>query len=470
MTWTRPGLGGTALLVAVLLMGPVAGCNAVKTASEVPGDTMRAVSPDRNDKAPPPADPVVVQENLLRFTDEFSTGVNNGLGQLRRGPSPLVPAEMLRWKIALGTATCSIASGSNAVANLLDMTVLVTLMRVDLEEYWGPKVFGASAQPLQASVRNAEAEIWKLAGTVLTPDQQAELHRGIEEWHRQNPQPEAMVGARAAGFAAQLSSKSETDTARSGSVFGLLRIDPLSGLDPATREIAQSRLFAERALYVMQKMPQLLRWQMELLSINSTELPAVQQVVANSTRIAASVDRFTLVAEQLPVQLRTEREEIMKAFSAQEKELTPLFAEVRQSLTAGTQMSTSLNTTLGSFDALMKRFGVGEPTPPGPPAPPGEPFRILDYAKTAAQLEVTARQLTEMIHTIDQTLGSPNLTKLSAQVGPVVEQAQTSGKAVVDYAFWRAVLLVAIILAAAVGYRFLAARISAASRSRTDHS
>ena len=52
------------------------------------------------------------------------------------------------------------------------------------------------------------------------------------------------------------------------------------------REIAQTRLFAERALFVAQKMPALLRWQTELLSVNAVEMPAVQQLVTNSTQIA----------------------------------------------------------------------------------------------------------------------------------------------------------------------------------------
>ena len=50
----------------------------------------------------------------------------------------------------------------------------------------------------------------------------------------------------------------QADT-KGDSVFSLFQVDPLSGLDPAVREIAQTRLFAERALFVAQKMPMLLR-------------------------------------------------------------------------------------------------------------------------------------------------------------------------------------------------------------------
>jgi hypothetical protein len=242
-------------------------------------------------------------------------------------------------------------------------------------------------------------------------------------------------------------------------VFGLLMLDPLAGMDPAVREIAQTRLLAERALYVSQKMPTLLRWQTELLTLNAVEMPAVQQVVSNSTQIAASVERFAAVAEKLPEQVSTERAEILKALQSQEKDLASL-------MVSGTEMSISLNTTLTTFDALMKRFGVGETNSTGPAPTNAEPFRIQDYTQTAAQLEATAKQLTELLVTLDQTLSSTNLAKLTAQVGPVVQQAQASGKEVVDYTFWRGVLLVAVALLAALIYRFLAARLTAKVNSK----
>ena len=117
--WTRPSLCGLVLAAALVLLAPGAGCRAVQSVADVPGTAVRAVTPGRSGKAPA-ADPVLVQQNLLRFADEFTNRINSGLGELRRGPSPLEPAELLRLKIALGASTCSIASGSNAVANLLD--------------------------------------------------------------------------------------------------------------------------------------------------------------------------------------------------------------------------------------------------------------------------------------------------------------------------------------------------------------
>lgn len=444
-------------LLSLLLLA--SGCRMVQGVADAPGQAMRVVMPGQNGQ--PAAEPVEVQQVLLRFADEYAMRMSSGVDKLRHGTSPLSRTEVLEAKIALATETCSIASGPNAVAGLLDMTVFVTVTRMSLEDYWQPQVFGESAQPLLGYARSAETEIWRIAATVLTPEQQAELHRAIEAWHRQNPLPESVVATRGLGFASQIAPTSREAEARPGSVFSLLRVDPLAGMDPAVRELAETRLFAERALFVAQQMPRLLRWQTELLSANAVQLPAVQQLVTNSTQMADAVERFAAVAETLPAQVSSERAAIVQALAAQEKEVASL-------MISGTQMSGSLNTTLTTFDALMKRFGVGETNHVASPTAHTEPFRIQDYTDTAAQLEATARQLTELLVTLDQTIGSTNLAKLSGQVAPVVQQAQAGGKDVVDYAFRKGVLLVLIALVAALIYRLLATRMFPAQPRSTE--
>jgi hypothetical protein len=428
----------------------------VQTAVDVPGQAVRAVTPGHPDRRA--VDPVEAQQTLLRFADEYSTRMIIGVEKLRRGTNILSPAETLHWKIAVVTETTSIVSGPNTVANLLDMTIFVAVTRMALETHWQPKTFGESALPMLESCRNSEAEIWRYVATVLTPEQQAELLQAIESWHQRNPLPESVLSARALGFSSRIKPADAASATKPGSVFALFGVDPLAGMDPAVREIAQTRLFAERTLYVTQKMPMLLRWQAELLSLKAMEMPEVRQLVTNSTDVAASVERFAAVAENLPAQVSAEREEILKALESQEKKLTPLVNEVRQTLAAGSQMSVSLNSTLTTFDGLMARFGVGETNQAGAANTSAEPFRIQDYRQTAAQLEATARQLTELLRTLDQTLGSSNLLQLSAKVGPVIQQAKTGGKTIVNYAFGMGVLLLAIVIFAALIYRFLVLR------------
>ena len=55
------------------------------------------------------------------------------------------------------------------------------------------------------------------------------------------------------------------------------------------------------------------------MSVNAVEMPPVQQLISNSTQLSVSVERFAYVAEKLPEQLSTEREEIIKALQTQKK-------------------------------------------------------------------------------------------------------------------------------------------------------
>lgn len=454
----RPTLAGGRWVpvLGLALTLALGGCKVMQTAVNAPGEAVRAITPGQKGK--PTANPVEGQQALLRFADEYAMRMVSGVDGLRRGSNALARAETLQTKIALASETFFIASGPNALANLLDMTIFVTGTRMALEDHFLPTVFGESARPMLEFSRNAEPQIWRLAESVLTPEQTAELRQTIETWHRQNPLRDSVVAKRVFGFAAQVAGASQANAPRPGSVFSLLNVDPLADMEPAVRELAQTRLFAERALFVSQKLPLLLRWQTELLTVNAVELPAVAQLVTNSTQIAAAVERFATVAEKLPGQIKVEREETLKALEAQESKLTPLVNEVRQSLAAGSQMSTSLNTTITTFDALMKRFGVGEPSTNAPSDTNSPPFNILDYARTAEQLTVLAAQLDALIKDAGSTLDSPALDKRLRDLNAVSERARADAKSVLNHAFLLGAGLILLSFACALTYRRIVSR------------
>jgi len=174
----------------------------------------------------------------------------------------------------------------------------------------------------------------------------------------------------------------------------MVGLDPTVGLDPAVREVTQTRLFAERALYMVQRMPFLVRWQVELLADNLLNEQHIAGVLTNAASLTESIDRLSRATEsasataaQLPDRVTAERKAILEALEAQEGRLRELCADISRTLVSGEAMASSINTTLITFDALMKRFGVGEPAPPDAPsqsdAATGPPFNILDYAHTA---------------------------------------------------------------------------------------
>ncbi len=80
------------LLVVVVLGLQVTGCRVVQSAANVPGQAVHAVTP--GEKPKPAADPVEVQQRLMRFSDEYLISMVYGLDRLRRGTNAIHPTEL----------------------------------------------------------------------------------------------------------------------------------------------------------------------------------------------------------------------------------------------------------------------------------------------------------------------------------------------------------------------------------------
>jgi hypothetical protein len=453
---TRRTIARSFRWLAVLLSALVAsGCGVMRETLRMPTQAVTSVLPGGKT---PKLDPTVLQADLQRYSDEFVSQTTTVLDEFAvRMGTDTARRQALRWKVMLGSTAVGIASGPNPRANLIDFVVLATGTRTSLEEFWTRGADGAAFQPWLKACQALETNAWALCQGLLTAPQEAELRQALRQWWEANPEGRSNFLVRPEEFGRVIRQAHQREP-RSGSVFALVGLDPIASLDPAVQEVTRARLFAERALFTAQRAPFLLRWQIELLADQLTRGPEVQTVVETSDRLGRAAETATSTMAQLPDRLTEERKAILAALEEQEGRLRELSLEVGRTLAAGGTMSESLNKTLVTFDALMKRFGVGEPETAPAPAEPGEPFRIQDYGDTAQRLEAAARQLTELLHTLDQTLGSTNLSQLTAQVGPVVTDAQSRGQALVDYAFWRGLILVGAVFLAALVYRLLATR------------
>jgi hypothetical protein len=461
----RGGRTPTAWYWSLLVLAGVNGCGVSRELESLPGEAVHTVTLGGKDA--PAVDPVELQAKLLRFADAFQTGIVASIGRLRIHGEPADLQTILQWKAAVSSMVISIASGANIRVNLLDLAVIVTLLRLSVESRFRVEEFGESGTLLRKDCRDAEESIWRLSSAVLEPGQKEELRRAIEAWHQSHATLEEILSARAAGFTAEVL-KSAPGSSPSSTSEGLLKsldVDPLSGLDPAVREITQTRLFAERALFVGQKLPVLLRWQTELLGLTLLGTPEVRQVTGAAPKISSSVERLTNVAETLPDRLVKEREALVKALEAQEKTLGPIVRDVRGTVEAGTSMTESLNTTLETFDEVIKRLADAGAFKPSPPSP--EPFRIQDYTQAATQLGTTLKQLADTTVTIERLLSSEGIRDLSERVAPVVTRAEGGARNVVDHAFMWALVLVGALLAAALMYRYVSLRLLPRSGKKT---
>ena len=431
------------ILIALALSAD--GCSLLKNTLELPENGIRSLfSLNQNNDAP---DPVELQSQLLRFADNYIDAINLASWGLQRSDGQ--PAErrtLLRRRIAITNDVLAIATAANTNANLLDMVILVSLNRMSVADFWLPQRYGESAKSLLLASQEAEKEIWRIAATALQPEQIKELRTAIQTWHDQHPDVRSPRDIGALGFASDVAKMNRgSRPGITSSVFNLLTIDPLAGLDPATRELANTRLFAERGMFLARHMPTLIRWETELLVIQTAEMPQMEKLLANTTQLSESADRFSQTAERLPELISTERQQIVQALNTQLPGLTSLAAQTEKALDAGKLMSNGTTATLKSFQDVLRQLQAS------PSNPDSEPFRINDYTAAAAQINATTQNLVKLLQTFDQTLAPEKLDVFSTRLDALTRQTHARGKELVDYTFRRTLFLALILMGSACG-------------------
>jgi hypothetical protein len=414
-----------------------------------------------------------VQRNCESYMSELNQAAND-LVQHAGTPEAMLAAQ--RWKVGQSTSAMAVATGPRATSNLLDFVVLATLASYAQQDYWRP-TYGEAADQLLEVHRMFEEKAWNLAHAVLGDEQQANLRTALDEWRVQNRDQQFTAFLRIPAFAdiAKGASTGDPNKNMIGQLLKMVNVDPFSGLDPATREIERSRMFAERALFYAQRAPLLLSMQVELTTMEIGQLPGVQEALDATVKISDAVHQIGEAAKLLPETIEAQRHGLVTDLEASQPTLEKLLADTRTTLDQAHELSESLDKLTHSVDGFVGQFR-GEPSAPPAPAAPGaqpgpeegvalaasseprKPFDIRDYGATAREVTETTKELNQLVANIDQTL--PELQR-------VLDDTEARGTRLVDRAFWRAVLLIALLLG---GGLLVTLAIVSAARRRPERS
>jgi hypothetical protein len=216
-------------------------------------NTIRQMTPAARQAAEVKEQMDQLQARAMRFADEYVGRVVEDSSRFIRGEDdPRIRLAVASWQLTQANAAYGNATGPSPVVNALDLVTLASLSRMVAEDTIVSR-FPETGQQLLATHRELEKAAWTLCDEFLTPSQIADLHGILDEWRRQHPTVRTVAFIHFLDFAKQIGRPKPGETARAGGLFAMLGIDPLSGLDPAIREIEQTRALAERTIYYMQR-------------------------------------------------------------------------------------------------------------------------------------------------------------------------------------------------------------------------
>jgi hypothetical protein len=415
--------------------------------------TLRDMKPSSRKAEEAKSQLVQRQARNLRFADEYVGRLIEAVRDVEPQVSdPVQRYALSGWLLEQANGAYIDASGESPFVSSLDLVTLATLSRMVVEETVGVRLPNQAAE-LVTVQRELEVVAWQLVEDTLSPAQQQQLRDLFVAWQKQNPDVVNVPFIRFQSFVSHMREQASSDTALlSGGLMGLIGLDPMAGLDPAVRQVEQSRLLAERAVFYAQRVPIIFDLQLDRTLNRMAAGPESQKLQQQTASLAMSAARFATVAEALPGTLSAEREALIRqlseTLSAQEAALRPMLLDLRSALDAGNATAASVDEAVRAIDALVARFERK------PGEPPGKPFDISEYTRAAAEITRAANQLQLL-------LGSVHAR--TPEINAALEASASQARSLVDYFFvrvaWLITLLLAGLLATLLLYRCLAARI-----------
>jgi hypothetical protein len=220
-------------------------------------------------------DDIELQQDMERYASQLTERVTQALEALERSSNAAISDAALKHNLLSASAAVDIATGPFADVNLLDMLVFVRLSREVVEEYWVPEVYGTGGEDLQHAYRKSEEDLWTIADKVMDEERKRDLMDLIDQWRAANPEQVRVEGLRLGDFAA---AAGEAARARAAKAKGLL-----SSVRSATQAADQALLLAERARFLVHRMPFLIRLQARIAAreIVSDTVSQLRAVVGN---------------------------------------------------------------------------------------------------------------------------------------------------------------------------------------------
>ena len=396
-----------------------------------------------------------LQLELMSFADRYAAVAVQALDDSERmGSSPETRQVILADLIYSAAAAFTIAADAHPQIALLDMVVLTTLGRMVFEDYWRPRL-GVPTEPVIAAFEMLERDIWTVAAPILDESQQQELRERIETFHADYPDLATFSNLRFADFP----SKRATSTLKkkkSGGIFSSVR--------NITDQVEETRIIAERAIFLSTRLPLLTGWFADIWVTRLSNSPAVEELREDVRTFAVVSDRLATVAEDLPAQITSERNEtieqlareattlryeaiehlmdgvaeerqaILSQLIAEEEEIEGLLTELRHTLTEA-------NTLTGSVDLLAQRFEIGVPTDEL-----SAPFVIEDYRRAIVDAGPVVEGLNGLVQETNVLLNSPGADRLVPSLVDAINQAGETSEGLVNHTVIRAAVLIVFFL------------------------
>jgi hypothetical protein len=397
------------LILIGLFMLPVLGIFVSETQAEKVSKTERAR----------------IQSRVMNFADSYAAQIHQSNAVFQQRFSNMTArTQFMQMTLNSVVVAYDIAAGPHPPHSLVNMVVMVTLQRIVWQEHW--------------QLQQLEGEIWSIADKEFSLEQLNILKELILTWRKAHPDQNIVASIRFTDF------RSLKEIFRLAESKGLF-----SGISKAVDTAEELRRLGDRFRYQISRMQLLLNFQLELAYMQLANKPELQTLMQDSTKLAAAAQQVALVTARLP-------EMTQNAFTKLESEsarLRSLLEVLNQTMGTGDELAVEINRAITALDSLVSRFDPIR-------AEDGvKPIDIVQLGELARDAAVTGRQLNDLLQTADHFLSEQDKEKRLANLVEALAKIEGQGKQLIDFIFFRILVIVVTILFGsfllAIFYRYI---------------
>jgi len=220
-----------------------------------------------------------LQQHVQRQASQFCERIMQAMAPLEESSRREIRDSAMSGCLLYVSSAIEIASGPLPELNLLDLFVFMRLCRDAFESHWIPRLYGELGQEVLTALLKSEHDLADVLDLAFGEGRRSELEVLVDDWNMDNPGQFRVEGVRLDDFAhhAGRGARERSERAR-----GLL-----SSIKSATQSADRALLLAERAIFLGNRMPFLLRLQVRLACREVTA-----DIVASLVAIPAAVGTF----------------------------------------------------------------------------------------------------------------------------------------------------------------------------------
>jgi len=227
----------------------------------------------------------------------------------------------------------------------------------------------------------------------------------------------------------------------------------LAGVDEGAQGIREFNETALRISRIAQSMPTMLRWNIELLTLDLARQPSLESAIASLEAVSQSASQVSETAALLPETLRQLLEEV----NASGGNLAPLAASLERAAAEVGAAGTAWGELIGRFQR--------EPEDPAAAAE-SRPFDIREWEQTAARIGTAAAELRTLVESTRAIAGSEELPAALEALTSRVEEVEQRSRSLVDLAALRGLQLIVAFFVLLFLYRRLEGWLARRSAAR----